>query len=127
MRRAYRLYELRGDNLHSLQHKTGTPIVLGVWLEADVKLARDGSGNRWYQAGFHSVSTIAAARAYMEHFRSARKERLRIVEVTVDDCWAKDHSPAPVILSRFMKVNRIIENGENDADNQAHSQEVRCC
>ena len=105
---AYRLYEERNDNLYPLQHKTGTPVKVGQWMEADVKLARDGSGDRWYRAGFHSVPTIADAMAYKNHFRSARRERLRVVEVEVSDTWRKEHSPAPVILSRYIRVNRVV-------------------
>lgn len=109
---AYRLYELRDGQLYPLQHKTNSPVPVGQWLQADVKTARDGSGNRWYRAGFHSVPTVEDARAYMSHFRTARRARLRIVEVEIADTWSKDHSPAPVILSRFLKVNRIVESEE---------------
>lgn len=104
----YRLYEERDGALYPLQHKTGTAIPVGEWMTAEVKTARDGSGNRWYRAGFHSVPTAEDARAYMNHFRSVRRERLRIVKVTVRDYWFKDHSPAPVILSRYMRVESIV-------------------
>ncbi len=106
--KAYRLYEERGGELFPLQHKTRTPVVLGEWMEADIKTARDGSGNRWYRAGFHSVPTVEDATAYKAHFRSERKNRLRVVEVEVSETWEKDHSPAPVILSRYMRVNKIV-------------------
>lgn len=109
---AYRIYEQRDGQLYPLQHKTRTPIAIGEWMEADVKVARDGSGNRWYKAGFHSVPRVEDAQAYIGHFRSERKNRLKIVEVEVAETWEKDHSPAPVILSRYMKVNHIV--GDKD-------------
>lgn len=112
---AYRLYEQRDGELYPLQHKTRTPVPVGEWVEADVKVARDGSGDRWYRAGFHSVETLEAAVAYMSHFRTARRERLRVVRVEISDVWRKEHSPAPVLLSRFMRVVETVDLNESEA------------
>lgn len=106
---AYRLYEEKDGALYPLQHKTGTPVSIGTWMEADVKLARDGSGNRWYKAGFHATLCASDVIAYREHFRPARRERLRVVKVTIRDCWHKAHSPAPIMLARYMRVEGTVD------------------
>jgi hypothetical protein len=118
---AYRIYEERDGQLYPLQHKTRTPVPLNEWMQADVKMARDGSGNRWYKAGFHSVPRIEDAEAYMQHFRSARRERLRVVEVEVSNTWSKDHSPAPVILSEYMLVKGIVTTQNTDFNPRSQS------
>lgn len=109
----YRLYEERDGELYPVQHKTRTPIRLGEWMEADVKTARDGSGNRWYKTGFHSVLEVADAVAYIRNFRSeSRRSRMRVVECEVADTWRKQHSNADILLARYMKVNRILSTQE---------------
>jgi hypothetical protein len=100
---------MRDGKLFSLQHKTKTPVPIGEWLEAEIKTGRDGSGDRYYRVGFHSVPTVEDAQSYLKHFRPARRARLKIVEVEVSETWSKEHSPAPVILSRFLKVNQVLE------------------
>lgn len=86
---------------HSVSRSRRLPV--GEWLEADVKPARDGSGDRWYLAGWHSLPTKAEAEAYLSRFRVDRP--LSVVEVEVLDTWTKDHSPNSIILSRWLKVN----------------------
>ncbi len=109
VQKAYRLYEERDGSLYPVQHKTTTPVTIGTWMVAEVKTARDGSGNRWYKAGFHTVPTPEAARAYIRNFRSKdRRDAMRVCEVEIADTWAKDHSPAPITLSRYLRIKRVL-------------------
>lgn len=106
----YRIVELDGGQIKTLFHgKAGSRVLeMGAWLEADDKTVRDGSGNRWYRSGWHTLPTLDGARTYMARFRSSRRERLRLVRCKVRDTWEKEHSPHPVVLSRYLKVEAIV-------------------
>ncbi len=110
VRKAYRLYEERAGSLYPVQHKTGTAVTIGTWLEADEKLVRDGSGHRWYKSGFHTVPSADAARAYIRNFRSKeRRDRMRVCEVEIaGNIRSKEHSPAPITLSRYLRIVHVL-------------------
>lgn len=108
--KTYKIVEVKDDAIYALFHGVEGSRVLkpGEWLEAKLSEGRDGSGERWYQTGFHSLPTIESAREYLARFKS-RTERLRIAECEALGTWEKEHSPSPVVLSRYLKINRVLE------------------
>lgn len=105
--KAYRIVDVgNGGALRTLFHGTNRSRDLPVneWLEADVRPVRDGSGDRWYLSGWHSLPSYDAALQYLDRFSDERQRHLLIIEVEVLDTWDKAHSPNPVILSRWMRI-----------------------
>jgi hypothetical protein len=100
----YKIIETDNSTIKTLFHGINGSRVMpsGKWLEADVKQGRDGSGERWYLTGWHTLPTKEDAERYMTRFKN-RVDKLKIVKCEVKDTWSKQHSPDPVILSRWIK------------------------
>lgn len=78
------------------------------WIKADVKIGRDGSGNRYYKTGWHTLPSVKEAKDYLKNFKS-RLNILKIVECEIKgDIWKKEHSPSNVFLSEYIKFKKII-------------------
>lgn len=107
--RAYKIVEVENGKIKTLFHGVNRSRVMqqGEWIEADVKLGRDGSGEKYYTVGWHTFLKLEEAQEYIKRFRD-RKELLRIIECTICDTWLKEHSPAPVILSRYIKFGDLV-------------------
>jgi|GEM_PF-4113153 hypothetical protein len=107
--RAFKIVEFDGKNIRTLFHaaEEGRIIPRGKWSKAITRIGSDGTGHRLYRTGWHSLPTLKDAREYSKRF-TERLDKLRIIECEVSDTWAKKHSPSPVILSRWIKFNRII-------------------
>ena len=109
---AYRICERKGDNLLTLFHAVRGSRVLPLdkWITADVKEVQDGSRktSKTYLSGFHSLPTLNDCRKFSTKFRAKRD--LVIVKCEVKgETWEKKHSPAPIILSRKIKLVEIVE------------------
>ncbi len=92
--KAYKIVEVEDDKIKTLFHGVDRSRVMesGVWIEADVKTGRDGSGDRWYETGWHTLPTLEDAKEYMSRF-TKRTDRLGIAECEIKDVWPKAHSP----------------------------------
>lgn len=101
---AYKIVEYEDNKIKTLFHAVnGSRIIpCNKWIEADVKQGRDGSGDRWYLTGWHTLPTKEDAERYITRFKN-RVDKLKIVKCEVKDTWSKEHSPDPVILSRYIK------------------------
>ncbi len=102
--RAYKIMEEVRGNLLTLFHAggTGTRIVpRNVWIRAREEQVRDGSGKRTYLSGHHIFLDRVDAIRHLVKFR-ARRERLRVVPCLVRGIRCKVHSPAPVMLARWI-------------------------
>ncbi len=103
---AYKIVEEVGGNLLTIFHAGGTRtriIPRDVWIRAYEGPVRDGSGDRIYLSGHHVFLEYTAAIAHLSKFRMHR-ERLRVVPCLVREVRSKRHSPAPVMLARWIKI-----------------------
>lgn len=107
--KVYKIAEFDGKNAFTLFHtaSAGRIIPRGKWVKAITRIGSDGTGKRKYRTGWHSLPTLKEAKIYARRF-TQRLHRLRILECQVSDTWAKKHSPSPVILSRWLKFNKVI-------------------
>ncbi len=104
---AYKIVEEVGGNLLTLFHAghTGTRVVpRDVWIRAHEAQVRDGSGQRTYLSGHHIFLSRIECEAHLDKFR-VRRERLRVVPCLVQGIRHKAHSPAPVMLARWIKFS----------------------
>ncbi len=102
---AYKIVEEVNGNTLTLFHAggTGTRVIpRDVWIRAHEARVRDGSGDRTYLSGHHVFLTHEACEAHLSKFR-ARRDRLRVVECLVRGLRPKAHSPAPVMLARWIR------------------------
>jgi len=110
--RAYKICRLKNGVPAALFHATaaGTrEFPIGRWLVATDKIVRDGSGQRWYRSGFHTLPTYDTCLGYLKRF--TRRDDLCIVEVEIGgEVWPKSQSRSPVQLSTKMKVRRVVTN-----------------
>ncbi len=103
---AYKIVEEVGGNLLTLFHAGGTRtriIPRDVWIRAREVWVSDGSGERTYLSGHHVFLERDACEAHLSKFRK-RRERLRVVPCVVRVIRPKEHSPAPVMLARWIKI-----------------------
>lgn len=102
---AYKIVEEIDGHILTLFHAggTGTRVIpRDVWIQAREVWVRDGSGNRTYLSGHHVFLDREACVAHLERFR-ARRDLLIVVECLVQVIRPKEHSPAPVMLARWIK------------------------
>lgn len=101
----WRLFEQahRGAPLKTLFHGVnGSRIVPhGVWLQADTRLVRDGTGDNWYHGGFHVVADMDTLLSYLNRFTAPR--RLVAVEVNARGLRPKPTNPN-ILLADEMYV-----------------------
>jgi hypothetical protein len=105
----YKIVEVVDDKIRTLFHgiNGSRTIPKNKWIEADVKIGRDGSGDRYYKTGWHTLPTKEDAEAYMSRFK-ARTDILKIVKCEIKEHWNKEHSPSPVLLSRYIKFLEVV-------------------
>ena len=108
--KAFKIVEVLDGKIKTLFHGLNKSKTMeqGKWLEADVKLGRDGSGNRYYLTGWHTLLTLEEAKEYLSRFKS-RIASLKIVECEITEIWKKQHSPSNVMLSRYIKFGEILD------------------
>jgi hypothetical protein len=106
---AYKIIRKENNKFQTLFHGlNGSKVIkLNIWLEANVDFGRDGSGNRYYIHGWHSFLYLNEAKQYLNRFKET--ENLTILKCEVKDTWKKEHSPAPIILSRYIKFLEEIK------------------
>jgi hypothetical protein len=85
---------------------------LGVWMDAEVKLVRDGSKKtaKEYLSGFHFLEDIDECRDFIKKF--SRPRDMVLVECEVQGIRKKTHSRNNVLLADKMKLIRVIEKLE---------------
>jgi hypothetical protein len=106
---AYKIMIRDRGNVKTLFHGVNgsKTIPMNEWVEADVKQGRDGSGDRYYLTGWHTLESKQEALDYLKRFK-AEKDYC-IVKCTIKDIWKKEHSPSNVYLSRYIKIENILE------------------
>ena len=64
---AYKIVELDDNKIKTLFHGVNgsRTVSCNKWIEADCKQGRDGSGERWYLTGWHTLPTKEDAEKYM--------------------------------------------------------------
>lgn len=72
------------------------------WIQAERKLASDGTSKRKYISGFHILPTFDDCVEYARKFKN-RSYRV-IVQVQYRGTRKKRHSPSPVILADRMYI-----------------------
>jgi hypothetical protein len=109
IRTAYKIVEWDGKSAKTLFHTStrGREIPRGKWVRALSRSGRDGTSKTWYTTGWHSLPTLADAKAYGKKFVK-RLDRLRIVKCRIKNTWPKTHSPSPVLLSLWLKFDRVV-------------------
>jgi len=74
----------------------------GVWLNADVKNVRDGSGGTYYYSGIHVLPSLADALKYMENFDNPLDKTIVLVECK--EYRKKEHARGNVYLCDSIKI-----------------------
>ena len=110
--KVHRICEMKDGKLYTLFHSFdgSRKMEMDKWLIADVKPVRDGSRKtaKLYTSGFHTIESLQECEAFISKFRAERT--LAIVECEIGDKrWPKEHSPANIILSDRIKLNKIIK------------------
>ena len=74
----------------------------GVWLKAEVKYVRDGSGGTYYNSGIHVLPSLADALKYMENFDDPLDKTIVLVECQYYE--KKKHARGNVYLCNAIKI-----------------------
>jgi hypothetical protein len=100
MENGYRIVEIKGGKVMSLFHGTRRrrEIPIGIWHRCDKKIVRDGSGESWYESGWHYLRTYAEAEEFFEKMFRVRENRYiisckvrgNIREKWSGNCWLAD-------------------------------------
>ena len=102
----YRLCRDKKGQPHTLFHgvQGRCQLDLDIWIRADQKRVRDGSGRTWYRSGFHVMPDMPSLDKLAKRFKN--KEDLVVVEVEVfGEVWPKSHSPYNVLLTEMIKIS----------------------
>ena len=107
--KVYRICERKNGTLYTLFHKiqNSREMPLNIWLTSETKQVRDGSKGKWYTSGFHCLKDIDECRDFIKKF--SRPRDMVLVECEVKGIRKKEHSRYNVLLTKKMKLNRIIE------------------
>lgn len=91
---AWRYFEEKYGQPCTLFHgHNGTRILpVDAWIDATVRLVRDGSHGRWYTSGFHVLRTFEEAVEFSKIFR--KRENRYICRVNIDTLFVKRGSKA---------------------------------
>ena len=73
-----------------------------VWLDAEVKYVRDGSGGTYYHSGIHVLPSLADALKYMENFDDPLDKTIVLVECK--EYKKKKHARGAVYLCNSIKI-----------------------
>ena len=109
MKAMYRILDVKNGQPHTLFHAVNGSrrLSLSQWLDAEVKMGQDGSGQKKrYRTGFHVVSNRPAAIDFL--YRMFRHKSPRVIcKVLVDECggtWPKARSRHNITLVKRMKI-----------------------
>ena len=103
--KAYKIVERDGADYKTLFHglNGSRTIEPGVWLKADKKMVKDGTSKTTYLSGWHVLPSYEDCVEYMKKF-TKRLDKLAIVECEVKETRPKEHSPSPVLLADYMRL-----------------------
>ena len=108
---AYRICERKNGKLYTLFHgiQGSREMPLNVWMEAEVKLVRDGSRGKAkeYLSGFHCIVDLDEMRDFKRMFRKERD--LVLVKCKIEGRRRKEHSRANIILADKIKLLEVVE------------------
>lgn len=68
---------------------------LYTWLEAEIKYARDGSGDKWYNTGFHCISSILDCYVYLNNFKDINNKA--ILPCYAEGIWEKSRKDGIIV------------------------------
>lgn len=90
----YRIVEIKNGKVMSLFHGTGGSrvIPLDKWNKASKKLVRDGSNNRYYEAGWHFLKSEEEAWSFLNRMFRIKDNRFVIKCHVRGNIRPKEHS-----------------------------------
>jgi len=108
---SYRICEVKNGELYTLFHAVdgSRKLPMRQWLYAKTEPVRDGSRERAtrYISGFHSIPDYTDCLKFLSRFRAERM--LAVVKCRIGGgIWKKKHSPANILLSKKMKLLKIV-------------------
>lgn len=80
---------------------------LGEWLQAELKMVRDGTSKTSYLSGWHIVPSLDECKRYLEFFTHVEKKA--IVECEAKEIRPKSHSRHDIYLAEFIRIKGIVE------------------
>jgi len=113
----YKIVEKHPDKLKTLFHGTNgsRTLELGVWLEAKIKMVRDGSGGKKYKSGWHIFKNYGDAVGFLEKFKK-RRELLCIVPCLASGNVRVKPSNSIVYLAERIKIYDTFSYRNVDMD-----------
>jgi hypothetical protein len=109
--KAFKIMDLEGGKLKTLFHGNHGSRTLPqwTWIKAQVREnAVDGGSGPEYRSGFHVMSTLAEAKAYLKRFKNMATKVIVSCEVA-GNIWKKPQSPAEgLCLCDEMKLGGIV-------------------
>ena len=124
MKRYFRVFEEKRGMPATLFHGVhgSRKLPLDEWVNAEIKLVKDGTNGKIYQSGFHVFLDRDETIAFFLRLFRHLEDRV-IASVDVDKCagiWSKEHSRGNVFLaaririrSREWKNREYLENQRN--------------
>lgn len=103
----YKIVEVKNGDYYSLFHGTkgSRKLPINQWIEADQKYVRDGSGETFYNSGFHVLLTKGGAEKFFETKFKKKENRIVVAcEVHSADLRPKEHSKSEIYLVDRMRV-----------------------
>lgn len=91
----YKIVKLKETGIYTLFHgfngkkKRTKKLPFGEWIEAEVKIVRDGSNSKEYESGFHILPDYKTAKEYKKRFK---QKKLAIIPVKAEGVRQKRNS-----------------------------------
>ena len=101
----YKIVNKIGDEYYSLFHGTlkSRKLPKDIWIKADNKLVRDGSGGTYYMSGFHILETEKECKYLLNHSFKSIGHKV-IVPVYAKEITSKEHSRNNVYLANYIFI-----------------------
>jgi hypothetical protein len=100
----YKIVDYENGQYKTLFHGVNKSRVLkfNEWLEADMKMVKDGTSKTSYMSGWHILPDYKSTVEYLQRFKNFEKKRL--VQCKARNVWPKAHSRANVFLAQFIYI-----------------------
>ena len=97
---AYRIVEEKDGEYFSLFHGTNRSRKLprGIWLKANKKTVKDGSRGKYYESGFHVLTSREEAEKFFKKLFRIYKNR-KVIKILAKGLKPKSHSRHEVFLA----------------------------
>ena len=105
----YKIVDIGKGNMKTLFHgRSGSRIIpQSQWLQAEMKLVKDGSSKTTYLSGWHVMNSVQECVDYLVKFKHTENKAIIRCKVK-GKLWSKEHSPADVWSAEWLWFEETV-------------------